>query len=1340
MLTEEDHIQRAYDKIESYILPPKNDSTKSSGVLGALHPSVYHSSRSKRKDTSSSPTSRLENVLYELALGDQIRSLQTMYRDGYDEQCLGEDLRNCLKLRQKNPQFSSFMEIPEKIAMKDLLSKIAEGRARSVTLLRLSHTDQSLAFIRGLADLANTYALQSMWAQAEEKILLAWAKMITYEERLQQHRSSWNEQVAEAATAARRLQIIYTTLRRHVINNYGQVKRSLVQELTIVLGENLGETTRSSASTQFALNSTTQFLSTLLEFFTTSKSKVPLKQLTASYFQDRQPYKPVETAKEEVKTWGDVVHFLRHSSEAVQHWMAAIDAVLLPQNKAILQVPFTICDRDDRRLAHPQQLVQIFPEYPNAMKLVAGSTFLRALDKLPIEVPLFINANTGSVQQLGTVEVPATSAAVSYELPITWEEYVSLYVMENALQTTEYPLQLLKMQILTIKGLCAVHLHGQLDSAEDTFKKAIQELETAGCEMELVACELYNAIAQMMICKFQHWQSTRKQRYRRDAEEWLISGGSEAQKAMKAQIKLVKKQYDYRSHPISTAELEYEARVQVIKRRIRELYDLHEEDSDEVQASLQAAYRYLLKTVEIWETVQTQHSHHARHPSSLLTLATACLAVASVCHMSKQHEDTRAWLGKALRHFEKQTPKAVQALAFTQTQLAQTLEALGCEDESKAVLLAAYRHYIDEARRLLEARANSAQQLLHMTSPILQQAPTLAKHTSKNGGRVVAFDPSLTANHYKPIPPEEAHHPPVRSNHYDPLLPNKGLHHVGLLPVILRHSQLEAVLTAASQATQQLVAFCRRSQRQTSHYEVSLYLEDLAQLLEAAYGWDSLEAAEAYRQAGQRCIQANDLGRGLRHLTTALQSYQTLCTASSGGSSSTGGVAHNGLGGAAIIGGNEALKTLHSLQKLVDRVKEQRRESLHNNNGNHSDHHGDPSTGAGAGGSDEVWVHLPSESPNHQGHQANAPSGPRNYLISPRGTTISLHNQHSSKNTAHQNNHFFTTPNHQRDTHVDTTQQVHTPLPPPQNLNTEALLQEAAQLAAEAAQHSLEEDILLIHREELRAREQEMHLDEIQAQLVQQQYLVHAKMEAVKYKGYHSGEEEDEEDNDEDGGVDRPPGMSRQVSTRSRNPMQLHAPSNESQLVQESSWQPPPLQLHEATKNDRGDETDSVQGGIQRTPSEEALDLHLPVPGVHHVQQIDSPILRTTLLAVAVPTTATADASSAHHNDTISNTRGTSDTGGNANKNDEHQSPHRLENTAEKKEVPVQDAALLQATGDGPGSPASPASRSHHSSASKRKKGSSSPATHGARGAGEEAEDLYEDEDFDNYGDDDFED
>jgi hypothetical protein len=87
------------------------------------------------------------------------------------------------------------------------------------------------------------------------------------------------------------------------------------------------------------------------------------------------------------------------------------------------------------------------------------------------------------------------------------EEFLALYVLSSS-SIVEHQLDLLKVQLYTIQGIYAIY-NDLLDEAEEHLKRALNMLESHGMEMEVIACELYNSIAQMMILKHRNWLTKR---------------------------------------------------------------------------------------------------------------------------------------------------------------------------------------------------------------------------------------------------------------------------------------------------------------------------------------------------------------------------------------------------------------------------------------------------------------------------------------------------------------------------------------------------------------------------------------------------------------------------------------------------------------------------------------------------------------------------------------------------------------------------------------------------------------------------------------------------------------
>lgn len=154
-----------------------------------------------------------------------------------------------------------------------------------------------------------------------------------------------------------------------------------------------------------------------------------------------------------------------------------------------------------------------------------------------------------------------TAARVSYELPITWEEVLILYTREVPPNTRA----LLKVQALSLLGTAQIFQNNLLE-AESNMIEALHTLEFIGMDMEIVACELYNSIAQMMITKYRQWQTERKKRCKTEAESWIRTnkGMKELANELRSVIKHCK---DNGIENMSVDEMESKAVTFVLKQR-----------------------------------------------------------------------------------------------------------------------------------------------------------------------------------------------------------------------------------------------------------------------------------------------------------------------------------------------------------------------------------------------------------------------------------------------------------------------------------------------------------------------------------------------------------------------------------------------------------------------------------------------------------------------------------------------------------------------------------------------------------------------------------------------------
>lgn len=113
-------------------------------------------------------------------------------------------------------------------------------------------------------------------------------------------------------------------------------------------------------------------------------------------------------------------------------------------------LPFELCDPHQRKLAHPIQLSSLLMLFPAVAKLINGSNLVKLLSQMKVVIPLVVNANTGSVQNLHLPNA-TTPQSVGYELPIAMEEYLSYYLLECQSLAMEHQFRLLKIQVLTLE-------------------------------------------------------------------------------------------------------------------------------------------------------------------------------------------------------------------------------------------------------------------------------------------------------------------------------------------------------------------------------------------------------------------------------------------------------------------------------------------------------------------------------------------------------------------------------------------------------------------------------------------------------------------------------------------------------------------------------------------------------------------------------------------------------------------------------------------------------------------------------------------------------------------------
>eukprot|EP01038_Epipyxis_sp_PR26KG_P014417 gene14417-19348_t len=787
-------VEKALSRIESNLLPSIETSIPGKNITNI--PSF-----------ESSPTSRLDQLLFQVTVGDHIRTMQTMYRDINDEQQLELEIR--------------MDKSDTKMPMKDLLLKITEGRSRAVALCRMCYGENTMEEVKAILDLASSYALQGMWPQVEAKVEILIHKLDSLANKkslIGEH----NKKRIIAYEASERIDCVYQTLRNHVIQNFGLVNKSFIRELILQLSNVKGSSEINNEVDDDQINflfDVTKLASSLHGFFVKRKSK---QAIDRSY----------EINTPEKRSWGELVDFLRTNCSEMMKWVTYLESYLLPQSKACLMLPFKICDQQSRGIAHPMQLAQLLTRFPATARVLSGIKLTKALNSSRAEVPLSVNVRTGSLKDLQTslsiygTNINEDQQSILYELPITWEEFLSKYTLES-ISSNINQLNIIKAQIYTLQGVSRVYTE-KISSAEEPLLKALSLLEKMGLENEVISCDLYNSIAQMMIIKHRVWQSNKKARLTEDTNQWIQT--EETKSEIKRQVKIIKKQYDYKSIAISSGEIELKAKNNVFKSKLSQL--THEDntanphDFEPINKSLEAAYRYLVRSFE-----NLEEAHGQYHPS----VATSCLAIASVKNIIEDYEDTREWLVRALRNMEKLYPIPLRAISFTQTQLSNVLFKLGHDDQAIQMLARASSFHMSLAMQGIVSYNNQTDKADDLSKIII-----------------------INNNQY----PET-----------DVIKDNNRMGLFSIQPPIMKNSPLYEEIKNAIDLTNRVMKMISKG---GNKFQASLQSEEIAKLTETAFGWDSIEAAEAFKQTGVRSAAALDWSRASRYLKLSLESHEVL--------------------------------------------------------------------------------------------------------------------------------------------------------------------------------------------------------------------------------------------------------------------------------------------------------------------------------------------------------------------------------------------------------------------------------------------------------------------------------
>lgn len=186
------------------------------------------------------------------------------------------------------------------------------------------------------------------------------------------------------------------------------------------------------------------------------------------------------------------------------------------------------------------------------------------LQKLGTEVRVLVNSHDQCISDviLGKTEYDPHHRRLNFTLPVTFEELLSKYACDN----TDDNIDLLKSKLLTLEGMIHVFTH-QVDLAQESFILSLKMLENMGLDMEVMACELYNSIAQLMVSKHRNWNEENKKRVRAECMAWLSS--SEGQLALQLEVVKLTKANTKMAKRMNREEVDMKAYKNIYQARVK---------------------------------------------------------------------------------------------------------------------------------------------------------------------------------------------------------------------------------------------------------------------------------------------------------------------------------------------------------------------------------------------------------------------------------------------------------------------------------------------------------------------------------------------------------------------------------------------------------------------------------------------------------------------------------------------------------------------------------------------------------------------------------------------------
>jgi tetratricopeptide (TPR) repeat protein len=841
------NIESLLKQIESYLLPRPQLTDRG------------------HESNNSLPKDRLDMIILETLEADHLRTMLTMYRDNDHNDSLFNDnhndedrptilgMKDYLSNRPK-PSYLSEVSEPSNsrnlsasrrstLTSEELIERNFEGRNRILALSKLCYGADSLETMRSGLDLIHAYALCGHWAAVHEQIGTLLSKYLHLQTK-RMYVDNLNQKSLAAKLAAENIQCFYSVLRSHAARNRGQVRLEVLDELKKAYKE--------QQQAKKAAQSNTSHEDSYLDAAIGSDDEddddedsdsSEVKSMIASIGKFLDHHLNGSQGKEQISkspSWGMLVDYIRYQNPVISKWMDNLESGILPHIRGALSLAFNQGDRQHRHVSHPGQLAANILKYPISAKIIASSPsenpFLRSLSMMKTDIEIIIRASSDLQRSANddtsrVIVVDITESTdnfdkyqlknVGYEIPIAWEEVLSSFFLTNSDCCSQNQSNLLlRGQLLTMLGICHLFFHGNISDAEESFRQALQVFEDQGFAESILSCELYSAIAQLMISKYKLDLKNVSATCQAKVDAWIVS--EEGMNKFKEECSTLHRSSTSKDgkaslvvsklHSLIHLDANLGIKTRMMKQKLKEFMG---EEENVASKSMEAAFRYLIKSYEILE---------AHHGPNHIVIATSCVAIASIKASVKDHSTAREWLSKALKilskidafyepnplspEHESSTKLSMRSIPYVQIQLAHVMFKSGYEQEGTTLLSHASSYHVQRAYQELKKLNKTSAESQFLSKPITKSSTC--------------------------------------------------------------YEDVQLAITITNRLLQLL------HKQASKHWEIIELMESLCKLIDIAFGWDSTEAAEYQKQIGVQYALVGDWMKAINHLKKSLEIYEEL--------------------------------------------------------------------------------------------------------------------------------------------------------------------------------------------------------------------------------------------------------------------------------------------------------------------------------------------------------------------------------------------------------------------------------------------------------------------------------